>query len=134
MTNLETEGDEDRKSDDLLGYPIYDPTARGDAVAEKMRQYYEAHRESWWDRIWKRWRYTNDGLMLGLAGEAYRWGVAYTPSALAEDVELIARLRRLVDDQTGGDALVLVQRQLFNKVVGRLAALSTLSKRPEGER
>lgn len=27
-----------------------DPTARGDAVAAKVREWYEANRESWWDR------------------------------------------------------------------------------------
>ena len=36
--------------------------------------------------------------------------------------ELIERLRRLVDDQEGGDAVVLVQRQMFNKTVGSLAS------------
>lgn len=45
-----------------------------------------------------------------------------------EDQKLIDRLRSLVDNQTGGDALVLVQRQLFNKVVGRLSSLSDLEK------
>lgn len=35
--------------------------------------------------------------------------------------ELVDQLRRLVDEQEGGDAVVLVQRQLFNRVVGRLA-------------
>jgi hypothetical protein len=27
-----------------------DPTARGDLVAEKVRAWYEANRETWWDR------------------------------------------------------------------------------------
>jgi hypothetical protein len=27
-----------------------DPTARGDEVADKVRQWYEKNRESWWDR------------------------------------------------------------------------------------
>jgi hypothetical protein len=27
-----------------------DPTARGDEIASKVRQWYEANRESWWDR------------------------------------------------------------------------------------
>lgn len=27
-----------------------DPTARGDAVAEYVRIWYELHRETWWDR------------------------------------------------------------------------------------
>ena len=44
------------------------------------------------------------------------------PINSVSDDELIAQLRRLVDDQEGGDAVVLVQRQLFNRVVGRLAA------------
>jgi len=29
---------------------MMDPTARGDAVADKVRAWYEANRESWWDR------------------------------------------------------------------------------------
>jgi hypothetical protein len=27
-----------------------DPTSRGDIVAEKVRRWYEANRETWWDR------------------------------------------------------------------------------------
>lgn len=27
-----------------------DPTARGDMVADKVRTWYEANRETWWDR------------------------------------------------------------------------------------
>lgn len=27
-----------------------DPTARGDMLADLVRQWYEANRESWWDR------------------------------------------------------------------------------------
>lgn len=29
---------------------VIDPTARGDMVAEKVRAWYEANRETWWDR------------------------------------------------------------------------------------
>jgi len=29
---------------------MMDPTARGDEVAAKVRAWYEANRESWWDR------------------------------------------------------------------------------------
>lgn len=29
---------------------MIEPTARGDYVAAKMREYYEAHRETWWQR------------------------------------------------------------------------------------
>jgi RNase P/RNase MRP subunit POP5 len=43
-------------------------------------------------------------------------------SMAMSDDELVAKLRDLVDNQEGGDAVVLVQRQLFNRVVGRLAA------------
>ena len=43
------------------------------------------------------------------------------------DADLIDQLRRLVDEQEGGDAVVLVQRQLFNRIVGRLSALSRRS-------
>jgi hypothetical protein len=27
-----------------------DPTSRGDEIASRVRQWYEANRESWWDR------------------------------------------------------------------------------------
>lgn len=27
-----------------------DPTARGDIIADKVRAWYEANRETWWDR------------------------------------------------------------------------------------
>lgn len=47
---------------------------------------------------------------------------------VSDDAALVERLRRLVDNQTGGDAVVLVQRQLFNRVVGRLAALAARPK------
>lgn len=42
-----------------------DPTTRGDLIAEKMRDYYEAHRETWWQRR-KRRVGLADNLMLGL--------------------------------------------------------------------
>jgi hypothetical protein len=29
---------------------MMDPTARGDLIADKVRQWYEANRESWWER------------------------------------------------------------------------------------
>jgi hypothetical protein len=29
---------------------MMDPTARGDIIADKVRVWYEANRESWWDR------------------------------------------------------------------------------------
>lgn len=29
---------------------MMDPTARGDLIAEKVRAWYEANRETWWDR------------------------------------------------------------------------------------
>jgi hypothetical protein len=37
----------------LAGGPInggIDPTSRGDMIADKVRAWYEANRESWWDR------------------------------------------------------------------------------------
>lgn len=49
-----------------------EPTARGDRIAGLMRTHYEANREGWWDRLWKRWRYTSDNLMLGLLNIADR--------------------------------------------------------------
>jgi hypothetical protein len=29
---------------------MIDPTSRGDIIADKVRVWYEANRESWWDR------------------------------------------------------------------------------------
>lgn len=47
---------------------MIDPTARGDAIAERMRAFYEANRETWWQRRLKHWTVTADNLMLGLLG------------------------------------------------------------------
>lgn len=41
-----------------------EPTARGDEVAEYVRDYYEAHRELWIHRLWKTWRHSSDEFML----------------------------------------------------------------------
>jgi hypothetical protein len=43
-----------------------DPTARADEVAEKVRLWYEANRETWWERRRARYRYTSDSFILGL--------------------------------------------------------------------
>jgi hypothetical protein len=42
-----------------------DPTAVADSIADKMREYYEANRETWWYRFRRRTD-TADDLMLGL--------------------------------------------------------------------
>ena len=34
-----------------------EPTARGDDEAAYVREWYEANRETWWDRLWHRWDY-----------------------------------------------------------------------------
>jgi hypothetical protein len=49
---------------------MMDPTARTDEIARHMRDYYEKHRESWWDRWRKPWRVSADNLMLGLLSVA----------------------------------------------------------------
>jgi hypothetical protein len=46
-----------------------DPTTRGDLIAEKMREFYEANRETWWERRKKRFGLA-DNLMLGLLNVA----------------------------------------------------------------
>lgn len=53
----------------------YDATANGDAAAEYLRVWYEANRESWWERVrpgafWRRG--TADNFMLGLIEEVSR--------------------------------------------------------------
>jgi len=55
------------------------------------------------------------------------------PETLKPD-ELVEKLRDLVDNQEGGDAVVLLQRQLFNRVVGRLSALQSDLERVTAER
>lgn len=47
---------------------MIDPTLRGDLIAERMRDFYEANRETWWERRKKRWTVSADNLMLGLLG------------------------------------------------------------------
>lgn len=56
----------------------HDPTAAGDAMAEYLRVWYEAHRESWWDRnqFSKNQQLLRagvaDSFMLGLLNEVHR--------------------------------------------------------------
>jgi len=45
-----------------------DPTSRGDMIASRMRDYYEANRETWLERRHKHWTVAADNLMLGLLG------------------------------------------------------------------
>lgn len=53
-----------------------EPTAAGDAAASYLRAWYEAHRETWWER--RGWRHPArdgpwaDNLMLGLMAEIGR--------------------------------------------------------------
>lgn len=52
-----------------------DPTARGDDAAAQMREWYEANRESWWDRHGfhsDRSGWHADNFMLRLMAEAER--------------------------------------------------------------
>jgi hypothetical protein len=63
----------------MTDHPIHDPTARGDAVAERLRAYYEANRPTWWERRRRRWEYTSDDLMIGLANQAIYWTEKLTP-------------------------------------------------------
>jgi hypothetical protein len=49
-----------------------DPTSRGDEVAEYVRDWYEANRETWWERRGKKWEYCADNFMLGLVNEVER--------------------------------------------------------------
>ncbi len=47
-----------------------DPTLVGDLIAERMRAFYEANRETWRERRKQRWTSTADNLMLGLLSVA----------------------------------------------------------------
>ena len=55
-----------------------DPTSRGDEIADYVRQWYEAHRETWWDRHWpgginrKHGSALADEFMLGFINEVSR--------------------------------------------------------------
>jgi hypothetical protein len=49
-----------------------DPTARGDEIAAYVRDWYEGHRESWWERWRKPWRLFADNFMLDLVAEVNR--------------------------------------------------------------
>jgi hypothetical protein len=54
-----------------------EPTADGDQAASYLRVYYEAHRESYWDRSelncnGRQWEYAADNFMLGLMNEMHR--------------------------------------------------------------
>jgi hypothetical protein len=57
-----------------------DPTTRGDVIAERLRHWYEANRETWWDRNrFLPWRAAPDRagvhadeFMLGLINELRR--------------------------------------------------------------
>ncbi len=48
-----------------------DPTSRGDMKAELLRRYYEANRENWWQRYWRR-QECADEFMIGMMNEAGR--------------------------------------------------------------
>lgn len=48
-----------------------DQTARGDAIADIVRQWYEANRETWWQRF-TRPQDCADDFMLGLIHEVNR--------------------------------------------------------------
>ena len=49
-----------------------DPTARADAQAWCLREWYEANRETWWERYWWRRSDVSDNFMLRLMAEARR--------------------------------------------------------------
>lgn len=70
-----------------------DPTSAGDQEAYYLRQWYEAHRESWWERRGKRWELWADNLMLGLMNEMARIRAART-------MEELERRRNREDDDS----------------------------------
>lgn len=60
------------------GAALMDPTARGDCIADDVRHWYEANRETWWQRR-KRRGDVADEFMLGLINEVRRVERSYTP-------------------------------------------------------
>lgn len=57
---------------------MMDPTSRGDIIAEQVRSWYEANRESWFDRHWpfgtnrKNGSETADNFMLRFISAVYK--------------------------------------------------------------
>lgn len=54
-----------------------EPTSAGDNFASYLRQWYEAHRETWWERSrfnsrGRQWEWASDNLMLGMMEEVRR--------------------------------------------------------------
>ena len=53
-----------------------DPTARGDDIASYAREWYEVHRESWFERhrlgSWHRRKETADNFMLSFVAEIHK--------------------------------------------------------------
>lgn len=50
----------------------YDSTARGDEIADYVRQWYEKNREGWQERLFKRWEVAADEFMIRLVNEVIR--------------------------------------------------------------
>lgn len=54
-----------------------DPTARGDAIAEYVRAWYELNRETWWERSrynsrGRHWLWAADNFILSFISEVHR--------------------------------------------------------------
>lgn len=68
-----------------------DPTSRGDEIADYVRQWYELHRETWWDRHWpygvnrKRGSAFADEFMLSFIQEIARVQAAADVSSSAKE-------------------------------------------------
>jgi len=50
---------------------LSEPTALGDEIADEVRRWYEANRETWWHRLWRRPECA-DEFILGLVNEVSR--------------------------------------------------------------
>lgn len=65
--------------------PIHDPTSRSDAINADLRNWYETHRETWWDRnahflVWRSYiPGLADGFMFAIVREVERLQDKYTP-------------------------------------------------------
>jgi hypothetical protein len=82
-THIETDPDVDVEAG---GIPALDPTTLGDLVADEVRRWYEANRETWWERRKLRGGVA-DEFMLALINEVHRVERQYTQWSADLDIQ-----------------------------------------------